>query len=171
MSNVIDLSARIATRAAAVALPPDNVAEVEPPARRHAQEPQTETAKNKQLREQRRAAWNAANAQAEYWKARLRMQDAIYIVRDRGLSEGQLHPEVNFEDWTPLLATFREAMARQFLTPAPTLDAVEWKRKKLAAGGHKYTGLTSEHIELVIAQDLAFLASHPMRRVRQERIQ
>ncbi|TYL87784.1 hypothetical protein [Bradyrhizobium cytisi] len=168
MSNVIVLATRTASRAAA-ALPPDNIAELEPTPRRRAQEPQTETAKNKQLREQRRTAWNAANARTEYWKARLKMQDAIYIVRDRGLPEGQLHAEVNFEDWTPLSASVWEATAKQFLTPAPTLDAVEWKRKKFAAGEHKHSGLTSEHIELVIAQDLAFLASHPMRRVREER--
>jgi hypothetical protein len=126
----------------------------------------TETHQNLKARERRNDAWQAARAATDYWKARMRMHDAIYVVQDRGLPEGRLDPEHDHDERMHLVAYYRAAIARQFLTPAPRLDAVEWKRKKLAAGEHKYTGLKPERIEFAIAQDLEFLALHPTRRQR-----
>jgi hypothetical protein len=123
----------------------------------------TETHRNLKARDRRNDAWQAARAATDYRKARMRMHDAIYVVQDRGLPEGRLDPEHDHGEWMHLVGYYRAAIARQFLTPAPRLDAVEWKRKKLTAGEHKYTGLKPERIEFAIAQDLEFLASHPIR--------
>jgi hypothetical protein len=194
MSNIIELSARMASRPAAV-LPPENVAEVkslpysvirrihsrkprpskngtpEERAGRRAnmpppvQEPAlTQTHQNLKARERRNAAWQAACARTNYWKARMAMHDAIYSVQDKGLPEGRIDPEVDFSEWRSLVANYRAALAEQLLIPAPRLDAVVWKQKKLAAGEHKHTGLKPERIEFATAQDLEFLASHPIRR-------
>jgi hypothetical protein len=51
-------------------------------------------------------------------------------------------------------------IAKQFLTPAPDVASVTWKRQQLASGNHHRTDLTSERIERAIADDLAFLAAH-----------
>jgi hypothetical protein len=187
VSNIVELSARRASRAA---LPPGNVAEIKTlpysvsrrahsakprrskngtPEERAGRQTLTETHQNLKARERRNGAWQAARARTNYWKARMGMHDAIYSVQDKGLPEGRIYPEVDFNEWSYLVAKYRAALAEQLLIPAPRLDAVEWKRKKLAAGEYTYTGVTRERIELAIAADLEFLASHPIRRTRQER--
>jgi hypothetical protein len=79
------------------------------------------------------------------------------------ISEGSNHPIVDPEDHMPMVRRWREALARRLLTPAPDAASVKWKQAMLAAGEHEYTGVKSEHLELVIANDLAFLAAHPVR--------
>jgi len=63
---------------------------------------------------------------------------------------------------------YREALARQFLTPAPHAASVKWKQMALAGGQHEYTGVKAERIECAIADHLAFLAAHPVRRSNSE---
>jgi hypothetical protein len=104
----------------------------------------TETHQNLKARERRNGAWQAAFAGTNYWKARMGMHSAIYSVQDKGLPEGRIDPEVDFSEWSYLVAKYRAALAEQLLIPAPRLDAVEWKRKKLAAGEYTYTGVTRE---------------------------
>jgi len=58
---------------------------------------------------------------------------------------------------------WREALARQVLTPAPDANSVKWKRWALDNGDLAYTGVKAERVELAIADDLAFLAAHPVR--------
>jgi hypothetical protein len=47
--------------------------------------------------------------------------------------------------------------------PAPDAAAVKWKQMALARGQHRFTDVKSERIERAIADDLAFLAAHPVR--------
>jgi hypothetical protein len=49
------------------------------------------------------------------------------------------------------------------LTPAPDTAAVAWKKAALAAGQHEYTDIKTERIERAIADDVEFLAAHPIR--------
>jgi hypothetical protein len=43
------------------------------------------------------------------------------------------------------------------------LRRVAWKQNALARGKYEYTGLKPERLKHAIADDLAFLAAHPVR--------
>jgi hypothetical protein len=47
--------------------------------------------------------------------------------------------------------------------------SVKWKQAALARGDHCYTRVKPERIERAIADDLAFLAAHPVRQSNQRR--
>jgi hypothetical protein len=49
------------------------------------------------------------------------------------------------------------------LTPAPTLADVAWKRAKIKSDEFEQLPVARERAEQAIADDLAFLAAHPMR--------
>jgi hypothetical protein len=124
--------------------------------------PLTETARNTRLREQRKKAWQSAEAATRYWQARLRLDDAISIAQIREIPEGSFHPVVNCKGRLAMLAGWRDALARQLLTPAPDLGSVKWKQATLAGRQVHYSGVKPERIERAIADDLAFLAAHPV---------
>jgi hypothetical protein len=88
---------------------------------------------------------------------------AVSIAQMREIPEGHYHPIVNPEDHMPMVTRYREALVKQLLAPAPDGASVAWKQNGLARGKYKHTGLKPEHLKLVIAQDLAFLAAHPIR--------
>jgi hypothetical protein len=48
--------------------------------------------------------------------------------------------------------------------------SVTWNKAALAGGQHRYTDVKSEHLKLVIANDLAFLAAHPVRHKNSEAV-
>jgi hypothetical protein len=131
-------------------------------------EGETITLRNKHLRDARREAWREADAIREYWKARLEMESAISCVQRHGLPEGNDHPPHNPDERWALLANWRQAIAQQLLTPAPDTAAVAWKRAALKSGRHKHTDVKTERIERAIADDIAFLTSHPTRRSNSE---
>jgi hypothetical protein len=99
----------------------------------------------------------------------MKFSDAVEDVRRLGIPESRYHPDPDpedrrsFEDRRSLVARWREALGRQFLTPAPDAASVKWKQAALAGGDHNYTGVKAEQIERAIAEDLAFLAAHPVR--------
>jgi len=132
-------------------------------------EAQTVTCRNGRLRHRRRAAWRAADAARVYWQARWRLENAIAVAQSSGIAEGSNHP---IRHWTAsdggqeMLANYRDAIGKQLLTPAFDRCAVAWKEAALKAGDHEYTGVTTARAERAIADDLAFLAAHPVRRGR-----
>jgi hypothetical protein len=63
----------------------------------------------------------------------------------------------------PMVQQWRAALARQVLTPAPDANSVKWKQWALDSGDLTYTGVKAERVERAIAEDLAFLAAHPVR--------
>ena len=64
----------------------------------------------------------------------------------------------------PMVKRWREAMARQLLTPAPDVGSVTWKKMVLAGRKLRYTDMKPERVERAIAEDLGFLsAAHPVR--------
>jgi hypothetical protein len=75
-------------------------------------------------------------------------------------------PPCNPDDRWAILAKYREAVARQLLTPAPNAAAIAWKRAELKGRQHKYAGVKTERIERSITLDVEFLAAHPTRRLR-----
>jgi hypothetical protein len=68
-----------------------------------------------------------------------------------------------------MVQRWRAALVKQLLIPAPTTAAVNWKQAALARGQHHYTDVKPERIERAIADDLAFLAAHPVRQSNRRR--
>jgi hypothetical protein len=126
----------------------------------------TTTKRNKRLREQRDDVWKKACAATGYWRARMDMQDAIWVGQREGVPEASSHSPVTPADRYPLLNNYWKAMGDQLLTPAPRVAVVNWKQHILAKGEYIHTGVEKEQIEKAIASDLAFLAAHPTRRAR-----
>jgi hypothetical protein len=123
----------------------------------------SETLKNKNLRDERKPQWRKAEAARGYWHARLEMEAAIGWAQNVGAPEGDDHPDHNPDERWTLLAHWRLAVAAQLMTPAADTRAIAWKKTALEAGQWKWTDLTKEKIERAIADDEAFLNSHPTR--------
>jgi hypothetical protein len=140
-----------------------------PPPRNNDDPPLTETAKNGKLREQRKKLLREAEAATRYWRVRMDFESAVSIAQARGIPEGSYHPDVGLKDLR-LVDRWREALVKQLLTPAPDLLSVAWKKAALAQGQYRYAGVSAERIERAIAEDLAFLAAHPIRHKNSEAI-
>jgi hypothetical protein len=128
--------------------------------------PATETAKNARIRGGRKDAWEAACRLPEYWRARLDWCNALNIAQKRGIADSTSFPSDDETTRFELVETWREAVAKRLLTPAPDLGAVKWKRAKLAGGNFPYLPVKKERVERAIADDVAFLAAHPTRAKR-----
>lgn len=129
-----------------------------------APEPATETARNLCLRRQRNAAWETGMARVRYYAAALDMEHAITCAQNRELPEGRNHPRRDFEARLEILARYRAALAEQILRPASRLSEVEWKRRQIGLDTFKYCRLPDERAQRAIAEDMAFLADHPVRK-------
>jgi hypothetical protein len=130
--------------------------------------PATETAKNSRIRIARRDAWWHAGRVADYWRARLDWQGELEIAQQYGIADSAAFPSAADENRFLLVDTWREAVVKQLLTPAPDGAAVTWKRAKLAGRDFSHLPTKAERIERVIADDLEFLAAHPTRRSNSE---
>jgi hypothetical protein len=137
------------------------------PAFQRAEPSLTETAANGRLREKRKQAWRKAEAATRYWRVRIDFDHAVSIAQREEIPEAADHPVVDSKDLR-LVDRYREALVKQMLTPAPDLMSVTRKKAALAGGQHRYTGVKSERIERAIADDLAFLAAHPIRHKNSE---
>jgi hypothetical protein len=126
--------------------------------------PATETAKNSRIRTVRRDAWWRACRVSEYWRARLDWHAALSISQQYGIADSASFPSAENENRFGLVDTWREAVAKQLLTPAPDLGAVTWKRAKLKSSDFSHLPIKAPRVERAIADDLAFLAAHPVRR-------
>jgi hypothetical protein len=126
------------------------------------------TAGNGRLREERNEVWRMAEAATRYWKARLDFEDAVEGAQRIEILEGSFHPAVDPHGRIPMVGRYREALVKQLLTPAWDVASVNWKQAALARGQHRYTDVKPERIERAIADDLAFLAAHPVRQSNSE---
>jgi hypothetical protein len=127
-------------------------------------EPLTETCKNQRLRNARREVWRDASALTSYWRARLDWHSALELAQDREIADALRFPPGDGENRLQLVDTWRAALVKQLLTPAPDIGAVAWKRAQLRAENYRYSGVKPERIERAIADDVAFLEAHPTRR-------
>lgn len=131
--------------------------------------PATETAKNARIRTKRRDAWRLAERVADYWHARFKWCYELETAQRHGIGDSAsfLLPPTT----TPYegVDTWREAVAKQLLTPAPTLAAVTWKQAKIKSDEFSRLPITLARAEQAIADDLAFLAAHPTRRSKEPR--
>jgi hypothetical protein len=123
--------------------------------------PATETGKNHRLRMQRREVWREAEAMTRWARALLDFDSACDWAQQRGITESPAYTPASRGH---RVAAWREALMQQLLTPAPDANAIEWKRRTFAAGQHQHADTKPERIERAIADDAAFLATHPTRR-------
>ena len=127
------------------------------------------TCKNGRLRKARNEAWDRASHTTSYWNARLKWQCELKWAQDCGLADSDTFPPA--EERQLLVDTWREAVVKQLLTPAPNVAAVAWKRAVLARNDYvigRY--VKAERVERAIADDEAFLAAHPVRQsIRRKR--
>jgi hypothetical protein len=119
----------------------------------------TATAKNARLRAERRAAWLRADAITNYWHTLLRFTDAVRYAKRCGFKEARAHVETGDDMRMSILDSYRAALNKQLLTPAPDVASVNWKRREL-----KSYGVKKELVEKAIADDIAFLDAHPTRK-------
>jgi hypothetical protein len=127
------------------------------------------TAENGHLRQRRHEAWRRAEAATRYWKLRMEFQSAISSAQRMGTPEGRSHSsDPEDRDRMSMVGSWRAALVKQILTPAPAGASVKWKQAALKSGQHEYTDVKPGWIERAIADDLAFLAAHPVRRSNSE---
>jgi hypothetical protein len=124
----------------------------------------TITCKNQRLRNARREVWRDASALTSYWRARLDWHSALGFAQSRGIADADRFPPADNESRFSFVDTWRAALVKQLLTPAPDIGAVAWKRAQLRAKNYRYTDVKPERIERAIADDVAFLEAHPTRR-------
>jgi hypothetical protein len=100
--------------------------------------PATETAKNSRIRIVRRDAWWHADRVADYWRTRLDWHGALETAQRYGIADSASFPLAENENRFGLVDKWREAVAKQLLTPAPDLGAITWKRAKLKSSDLPY---------------------------------
>jgi hypothetical protein len=135
--------------------------------RKTAGTPTTTTAKNARLRSARWEVWRRADAIVNYWRALLEFTDAVSRAKRNGLNEARAHAETSAEARWQILESYRDAMGKHLLTPAPDVASVNWKRHKLR---RSYVGVKKELVEKAIAADIAFLDAHPARNSRAKKL-
>lgn len=133
---------------------------------RETAEPLTTTAKNTRMRSARYEVWQKANALTSYWRALLDLESAVRIAKMHGLKEARAQIETGPEARYSMLASYREALGKQLLTPAHDVASVNWKRRKLSK--LTYIDVKKEVVEKSIADDIAFLDAHPTRNLKLE---
>src|SRR5260221_13314630 len=121
------------------------------------------TCKNSRLRQMRDEAWNRASHTTSYWRARLNWHGELECAQKWGLADSGSFPPAADENRFSLVDTWREAVVKQLLTPAPNFAAVSWKRAKFSSE-FPYLPVKPERIERAIADDEAFLAAYPTRK-------
>ena len=127
------------------------------------------TAANGRLRQERHEIWRMAEAARQYWRARLDFQSAVSYAQQTGVPEGRDHPaDPQDRGRQSMVDRWRAALVKQLLTPAPDGASVKWKQAVLDRGELCHTNLKSERLERAIADDLAFLAAHPIRQARRD---
>ena len=85
------------------------------------------------------------------------------------MPEGRFRPAVNRDDWSPIVDRYRKALVEQLLTPAWDVASVTWKRAVLAHNDYVIGPyVKAERVEKAIADDLTFLAAHPVRQPKRK---
>jgi hypothetical protein len=129
--------------------------------------PATETAKNARIRIERRDVWWLVEREAEYWHARFKWLHALETAKRYKIGDSGSFPPASYCPFDAV-GKWREAVAKQLITPAPTLADVAWKRAKVKSDDFKQLPIALARAERAIADDQVFLAAHPTRRSNSE---
>src|SRR5579871_4310326 len=84
------------------------------------------THQKSRLRKNRKAAWRAADAVKDYWRARLRLHHAIARVQQHDVAEGHDHPACTPGDHYPLVKNGVKPSSSSF-SLRPQLWRCNWK--------------------------------------------
>jgi hypothetical protein len=103
----------------------------------------------------------------DYWHALLNFHGAVLRAKRDGLKEARAHVEISEEERWSILDSYRDALGKLLLTPAPDVASVNWKRQRLRK---PYNGVKKELVEKAIADDIAFLDAHPARNSRANKL-
>jgi hypothetical protein len=101
---------------------------------------------------------------------RLNFHSAVAWAQSHEIPEGRSHPAINQDDWMPMVEKWRAAFVKQLLTPAWSAASIAWRQNALARGKYRHTSLTPERLKHAIAEDLAFLAAHPVRQSKRRSV-
>jgi hypothetical protein len=113
--------------------------------------------------------WRTAEAATRYWRVRLDFESAVDAAQRSDVPEGRFRPAVNRDDWSPIVDRYRKALVEQLLTPAWDVASVTWKRAVLAHNDYVIGPyVKAERVEKAIADDLTFLAAHPVRQPKRK---
>jgi hypothetical protein len=104
------------------------------------------------------AAWRITDGRALNGAARSRSP------KNTGSATARPSQRLIIASGNALVEKWREAVAKQLLTPAPDLGAITWKRAKLKSGDFDHLPVKEPRVEQAIADDEAFLAAHPTRK-------
>ena len=103
---------------------------------------------------------------ADYWSARVEWCGALALAQERRIGDSASFTATDYSERYALVEKWREAVAKQLLTPAPDLAAITWKRAKLKNSDFPHLPIKKERVEQAITDDVAFLAAHPTRMKR-----
>jgi hypothetical protein len=93
--------------------------------------PATETAKNARIGNERRDAWWLAERTADYWRPRIDWNHALGAAQHWGIADSISLPPAKNENLHGLGDTWRDAVVKRLLTPAPIGAAVAWNPRSL----------------------------------------
>jgi hypothetical protein len=103
-------------------------------ARTERAEPSTETLsptlKNSRLRKKRKAAWRAADAVKDYWRARLNLNNAVERVQRSNAPEGRDHPAVTRTTTGLFSRVSAKPSSSSFSLPPPLSPTLAGKRRR-----------------------------------------
>jgi hypothetical protein len=127
-------------------------------------EPQTETCRNQRLRDSRQKAWYAARSLTEYWRAKMDWISALSLAQKNNVGDANSEPKCDYGTRQEFVDLWRVALLKQILTPAPDVNAVNWKRAQLRADHMCLRGYKAGELQSVIDADAEWLKDHPTRR-------
>jgi hypothetical protein len=124
----------------------------------------TTTCLNQRLRLGRREKWWAARRLTHFRQALMEWVSALQCAQRNDVQGANLYPSAE-DEWhrCDFVSQWRAALVQQMLTPAPTVEAVNWKRAQLKAENWSYFDVKPEKLQRAIDDDIAWLAAHPTR--------
>ncbi len=139
----------------------------------------SETGRNEQLRQARSNVWRRVEAKLDYCRAWRDLHFRIGVAHGRGVL-GQIYCPTSLQrmhdfdqPWVldnELLGFVMNAERELLLTPAPTVAALDWKRKRAKHVWHRLKdGSVENEIAQAIALDEKWLDDHPARQCRSNR--
>jgi hypothetical protein len=127
----------------------------------------SDTARNRRKRAERKEAWRRAAAAVMFHDEHANFLIALAVAQRYGLAEAMKIPKQSEQSHCAPRERYREAVATLLRLPAPDQAAINWKRSRLRQ--EPYWGLCDvphEEVEKAIADDEAFLAAHPIKKVK-----
>ena len=89
---------------------------------------------------------------------RYRFTRAVMRAKDYDVKEARGYPKTSHQAEFEIIDAYRVAFGQQLLTPAHNMDTVNWKRRHWR---EPCLNISEDAIAKTIAEDIAWLDSHP----------